>query len=207
MTPLPWQPGIRWFPQPVLIQRLWFETNAHSEHPLTESSFTLLCMLQSPTGGSILSSKCGKTESKKLNPDIKGHLSSFYTGQERKVHPLLGCHPDLLSTCATAVQQWQVRHYFYPGGLQCHELVICPQLLDWDQLNRPGSTAAAEKPSCARAISRTVFSVWCPPEGNSCYLLIFHHMSGLRWSVHEHHLVLSSMDGWHTDDGSAEHVS
>lgn len=31
-------------------------------------------MLQSPTGGSILSSKRGKPESKKLNPDIKGHL-------------------------------------------------------------------------------------------------------------------------------------
>lgn len=62
-------------------------------------------------------------------------------------------------TDATGVQQSQVCHYFRPGGLQCHVLVICLQLLDSDKLNCPGSTAAAEKPSCARAINRTVFSV------------------------------------------------
>lgn len=51
-------------------------------------------------------------------------------------------------------------------------------------------------------------SVFClvPTRGNSHYL-IFHHMPGLCWSVHENHLVLSSIDEWHTDDGYAEHAS
>lgn len=39
--------------------------------------------------------------------------------------------------------------------------------------------AALGKPSCASAISRTVVSVWCPPEGNSRYLLKFHRVRTL----------------------------
>lgn len=80
-------------------------------------------------------------------------------------------------------------------------VLICLTETSWIVQAAPG------KPSCASAISRTVFSVWCPPERNSCYLLKFHHMSGFRGSLHENHLVLSSVDEWHTDDGRAEHTS
>lgn len=66
---------------------------------------------------------------------------------------------------------------------------------------------AVENPSCARAKKQDSVFFLVPTRRE--FMLFTNTLLYVRtcWSVHEHRLVLSNIDGWLTDDAYAEHSS